>query len=102
MPGRRALANMEDAMKHTINYLYLPKGSTHPIEDEQVVDVEADESGFALTPDLGDHVRLLASDGSTRLSGRVKSRLFTYANSYCHIDVVLEETDESIEELAAP
>ena len=35
-------------------------------------------------PDIGDHVRLLKEDGSTVLEGRIKSRLFNYANSYCH------------------
>ena len=88
-------------MKYTINYLYLPRGSVHPIDNEQAVDVETDGDRFVLMPDTGDHVRLLNEDGSTALEGRVKSRLFTYAGSYCHVDVVLEETDERIDALAA-
>jgi hypothetical protein len=89
-------------MKYTINYLYLPQGSMRPVDNEQAVDVEADDNRFVLVSDIGDHVRLLKEDGSTALEGRVKSRLFTYADSYCHVDVVLEETDERIDALAAP
>jgi hypothetical protein len=55
-----------------------------------------------LIPDLGDHVRLLGAEGVTRQIGRVKSPLFTYSDSYCHIDVVLEEAEVDIEMLVAP
>ncbi|WP_457093401.1 hypothetical protein [Microvirga sp. P5_D2] len=76
-------------MKYTINALYLPQGSVRPVANEQIVDVEADDNRFVLKPDIGDHVRLPKEDGSTALSGCVKSRLFSYAASSCHVDVIL-------------
>jgi hypothetical protein len=88
-------------MKYTINALYLPQGSVRPVTNEQIVDVEADDNRFVLKPDIGDHVRLLKEDGSMALNGCVKSRLFSYAASSCHVDIVLEEANERIDALAA-
>jgi hypothetical protein len=60
------------------------------------VDVEVDETQFALIPVVGDCVEL---EGETDMRnipvrGRVRSRLFRYVLGYCYVVIVVEETDE--------
>ncbi len=43
-------------MKYGIDYRYLPKGGSLPVDNTQPVDVEVDHDQFALIPNVGDFV----------------------------------------------
>ena len=90
-------------MKYSIDFQYMPKGAARPIDDGEIVGIQADDkSGVILLPDVGDFVHIdNSSDGGERsdFSGKVRSRLFTYIRSrndeiYCGVNVVVEETDD--------
>lgn len=89
-------------MKYGIDYQYLPKGSHRPLDDGEIVGVEAtDQSGTALLPNVGDYVQIdNSADGGKRsnFSGKVRSRLFRYTRTpseiFCHVNIVVEETDD--------
>lgn len=83
--------------KYGIDYRYLPKGASTPVDNTNPVDVEVDYEQFALIPNVGDFVDIPGDDPGMRnvpLKGRVRSRLFTYVMSYCYITIVVEDTDE--------
>ena len=77
----------------------LKKGAARPVDNTTMahpVDVEVDETQFALIPVVGDCVEL---EGETDMRnipvrGRVRSRLFRYVLGYCYVVIVVEETDE--------
>ncbi len=72
-------------------------GRTTPTDNTRQVDVEADETQFALIPAVGDFVDIPAEDDDIRnvpLRGKVRSRLFRYVLGYCYVTVVVEDTDE--------
>ncbi len=86
-------------MKYGIDYRVLKKGAARPVDNTTMarpVDVEVDETQFALIPTVGDYVDI---EGETDMRnipvrGRVKSRLFRYVLGYCYVIVVVEETEE--------
>jgi hypothetical protein len=88
-------------MKYHVNYQYLPKGASRPVDDGTTVELSVDESGFALLPDAGDFVALDNSmNDMASFHGKVKSRLFSYTQgkdvslASCIINIVVEETDD--------
>lgn len=90
-------------IKYGIDYQYLPKDSSRPLDDGEAVGIEAtSESGQTILPNVGDFVHIDNSiDGGqrTKFSGKVKSRLFTYIRSsddnvFCSVNIVVEETDD--------
>lgn len=85
-------------MKYGIDFKYLAKGATVPSDNSYAVDVEVDEKEFALIPAIGDHVCIPGDNPGMRnipLSGRVRSRLFSYRLGYCYVTVVVEDSEES-------
>ncbi|HEY3779376.1 MAG TPA: hypothetical protein VGL35_15090 [Rhizomicrobium sp.] len=85
-------------MKYGIDFRYLPKGGEIPSDNSYPVDVEVDETQFALIPAVGDHVCIPGDNPGMRnvpLSGRVRSRLFHYRLGYCYVTIVVEDSDES-------
>jgi len=89
-------------MKYGIYFRYLGKGAATPADNSYVVDVELDESQFALVPNVGDHVCVPGDDPGMRnvpISGRIRSRLFNYRLGYCYVTVVIEDTDEDWQKL---
>jgi hypothetical protein len=85
-------------VKYAIDFRYLPKGADKPVDNTNPVDVQVDESQFALIPAVGDYVDM-PGDGPTLrnvpLKGRVRSRMFRYVLGFCYVTVVVEDTDES-------
>jgi len=92
-------------MKYGIDYRLLKKGSERPIDNTTMarpVDVEVDETQFALIPVVGDYVAI-EGDVDIRnipVRGKVKSRLFNYVLGYCYVTIVVEETDEDWSRIA--
>jgi hypothetical protein len=90
------------AMKYGIDFRYLAKGAATPADNSYVVDVELDESQFALVPNIGDHVCVPGDNPGMRnvpLSGKVRSRLFSYRLGYCYVTVVVEDSDDDWQKL---
>jgi hypothetical protein len=91
-------------MKYTVKYQFFPKGTDRPLDQGTAVEIEVDEKGFSLIPNVGDYVRLdgVESRKHAHFSGKVKSRLFVYTtpafmvDDRCHINIVVEETDQII------
>jgi hypothetical protein len=90
-------------MKYDLNYQHLPKGHARPVDQGPTVAVSVDENGFALIPNVGDFVSLDNSmNDKASFRGRVKTRAFYYIqgrgdspdSAYCHINIVVEETDD--------
>ncbi len=88
-------------MKYYIDYQYLPKTSTRPSDDGQIVGIEAtDESGVVIIPNVGDYVHIDNSVDAERadFSGKVRSRLFRYVRTdnavFCSVNIVVEEDDD--------
>ncbi len=84
-------------MKYGIDFRFLPKGADALQDNRFQVDVEVDETQFALIPAVGDFVDHPAPDNDIRdmdLKGRVRSRCFRYMLGYCYVTIVIEETDE--------
>jgi hypothetical protein len=82
-------------MIYTVNYQYLPKGRERPSDDGATVEVEAaDKGGFALIPNVGDYVHIdNSTTGGSKFQGKAKSRMFSYMGNFCHVNIVVEETD---------
>lgn len=86
-------------MKYGIDYRVLKKGADRPIDNTTMarpVDVEVDESQFALIPAVGDYVDVEGEEDMRNIPvrGRVRSRLFNYVLGYCYVTIVVEENDE--------
>ncbi|CAM5195100.1 hypothetical protein [Alishewanella longhuensis] len=90
-------------IKYGIDYQYLPKDSDRPLDDGEIVGIEAtSESGQVILPNVGDYVHIdNSADGGQRskFSGKVKSRLFNYVRInddevFCGVNIVVEETDD--------
>lgn len=89
-------------MKYGIDFRYLAKDAASPSDNSYVVDVELDENQFALIPDVGDHVCVPGDNPGMRnvpLSGKVRSRLFSYRLGYCYVTIVVEDSDEDWKKL---
>lgn len=89
-------------VKYGIDYQYMPKGSPRPIDDGEIVGIEAtDGSGVVVLADVGDYVSIdNSADGGERaaFSGKVRSRLFRYIRTpddvFCQVNIVVEGTDD--------
>jgi hypothetical protein len=84
-------------MKYGIDFRFLEKDAAAPRDSSYPVDVEVDESHFAMIPAVGDHVCIPGDNPGMRnapCAGRVRSRLYNYRLGYCYITIVVEETDE--------
>ena len=99
--NRKVQANLTNGeiMKYLIDYQYLPKGAARPRDDGDVVPIEIDGTGYALVPNVGDFVQVVAiTTGGNSFQGRVKSRLFrhfqTPPQNTCAVKIVVEETDD--------
>lgn len=91
-------------MKYGIDYRYLPKGAEHPIDNtmnSHPVDVEVEDTQFALIPAVGDYVEWQGQNDfrNIAIQGRVRSRLFSYNLGYCYVTIVVEETDEDMSKI---
>lgn len=96
-------------MKYTIDYQYMPSGSARPVDDGEVVTIDAlDSDGHTvIIPNVGDYVHIDNSqDGGERsnFSGKVRSRFFRYIRTsetdvLCLINIVVEETTDNFGEL---
>lgn len=85
-------------MKYGIDFRYLAKGAETPSDNTTPVDVEVDETQFALIPAVGDFVDMPGDRQSmltVPVKGRVRSRLFRYVLGYCYVTIIVEDTDES-------
>lgn len=85
-------------MKYGIDYRYLPKGATKPVENTSFarpVDVEVDDSHFALIPMVGDYVHMQGENDFRNIEfrGQVKTRHFDYVMGYCYVTIVVAECD---------
>jgi hypothetical protein len=96
---------MTNPIQYSVEYQFMPKGSTRPEDEGSVFDLIVGENHLALLPNIGDYVnRDNSADQNRRqkISGRVKSRAFFYTRLTpkdgehsigCHINIVLAETD---------
>jgi hypothetical protein len=92
-------------MKYSVEYQQLPKGAKRPIDDGEIVGIKSsDEIGPLPLPNVGDFVHIDNSlDGGQRSSfkGRVRSRMFRYIRGRddeemsCHVNIIVEETDDN-------
>ncbi|HTO41369.1 MAG TPA: hypothetical protein VL026_10370 [Rhizomicrobium sp.] len=85
-------------MKYGIDFRYLAKGAEAPVDNTTPVDVQVDETQFALIPAVGDFVDMPGDSQGMRnvpVKGRVRSRLFRYVLGYCYVTIIVEDTDES-------
>jgi hypothetical protein len=92
-------------MKYGIDYRYRAKGAAKAVDNttmQQAVDVEVDETQFALIPDVGDYVDLPGENDFRHLpiKGKVASRLFHYKLGYCYVIIMVEETDDDWSKIA--
>jgi hypothetical protein len=85
-------------VKYAIDYKYLPKGATAPVEIGGPEDIELNEDGFGLIPAVGDFVDIPGDRNNDRdnFRGRVRRRLFRYVLGYCHVNILIEEVDAAI------
>jgi hypothetical protein len=97
-------SNLEKVLKYSIDYQYMAKGAARPSDDGEVVKIEAtDKSGTVIIPNVVDYVHIdtaCQNDPRTKFSGKVRSRLFSYArlskdDNLCLINIVVEETDDN-------
>lgn len=91
-------------MKYGIDYRYLAKGAARSVDNTSMtrpIDVEVDETQFALIPAVGDYVDLPGETDFRHVAvrGKVKSRLFQYKLGYCYVQILVEECDEDIGKL---
>jgi hypothetical protein len=94
-------------MRYSVEYQYMSKGAARPSDDGEVVGIQAtDQTGTVILPNVGDYVHIdNSADGVGRASfhGKVCSRLFTYIRSpkdvFCHVNMVVEETDDDMGKL---
>ena len=86
-------------MKYGIDYRILKKGADLPVDNTTMarpVDVEVDETQFALIPVVGDYVDMEGEHDmrNVPIHGQVKSRLFRYVLGYCYVTIIVEENDD--------
>ena len=91
-------------MKYYIDYQFLPKDAARPIDNGEVVGIEAsDASGMVVLPNVGDYVQVDNSAGTgqrSSFSGKVRSRLYRYirvsrTEVHCAGNMVVEKDDDN-------
>lgn len=82
-----------------VNFQYLPKGSTRPIDQGDVVDIAGDPVSVSALPQVGDFVELqtMGGDPPIAFSGRVRSRLFRYLGDGRSVNIVVEEVGDEVD-----
>lgn len=83
-------------MKYGIDFRYLPKDTSAPVDNTFPVDVQVDETQFALIPNVGDFVDVPGDKSDFRnvpLKGKVLTRLFRYVLGYCYVTIVVGDVD---------
>lgn len=85
---------------YTITFQERPSPDSRPIEDGRDIEISAnDKDGFALTPQIGDHVHMIAMDESRPgFAGKVTGRLFRYyvneeGAQSCHINIIVDSSE---------
>jgi len=92
-------------LKYYIDYQHMPKGAARPLDNGNVVPIEAnDKNGLVILPNVGDFVHIeFVRGGAEGFSGKVRSRLFRYfadgsekeqIETSCTVNIVVEETDD--------
>jgi hypothetical protein len=85
---------------YSIDYQFMPKGSKRPQDEGEVVGIEGtSEKGQTILPNVGDYVFTENSTNEfVKFKGKVRSRTFFYVRSpdkvHCHVNIVVEETDD--------
>ena len=79
-------------IKYFIDYQYMPKDRSRPLDDGEAVGIEAtDKNGVVVLPNVGDYVHIDNSTDKgkrTSFNGKVKSRLFSsyeLVMTLCHV-----------------
>jgi hypothetical protein len=89
-------------VQYKIDYQFMPKGAKRPIDEGEIVGIEAtDKGGLVLLPNVGDYVAIhnggMEAERSS-FNGKVKTRLFSYnrigKEIVCIVNIVVEETDD--------
>lgn len=90
-------------MKYSVEYQYQPRGSARPHDDGEIVGIAFDDRGqglgTALIPNVGDFVAL-HGHGVEAIQAQVKTRFFRYIQAgdggewYCHVNIVVTDTDQ--------
>ncbi|EHT4047281.1 hypothetical protein ACNI4F_08540 [Enterobacter hormaechei] len=80
------------------DYQYLPKGSTRPIDDGDIVSCSSEENPLLLLPNVGDFVSISNDESRSSFSGIVKTKYFNYIrindeHVHCIINIVVAESD---------
>lgn len=91
-------------MKYGVNYQYLPKNSANgrPLDNGSALhDHPATDTELVLLPNVGDYVQIDRSHvKGESFHGKVRSKLFRYivadGAQWCHINIVVEESDDNL------
>ncbi len=90
-------------IKYSVDYQHLPTGSQRPVDDGEIVNIEAtDQSGVVILPNVGDYVQIdnsIDKGERSSFSGKVRSRLFRYIRSsddevLCLVNIIIEDTND--------
>ncbi len=87
-------------IKYSVEYQQLAKGRHRPSDNGEIVGIKAtDESGLVIIPNIGDFVQIDECKDRAGCMGKVKSRAFFYSwtsdeQLCCHVNIVVEETDD--------
>ncbi|WP_287492270.1 hypothetical protein [Hydrogenophaga sp.] len=88
------------SMKYGVDFQYLPKGASRPIDDGVIVGIEGEDDAPPPIPNVGDYVNIMSANGDyANFQGRVRSRLFNYwvgadGQKGCGVNIVVEATDD--------
>src|SRR5690606_643820 len=94
-------------MKYFVDYQYLPKGASRPVDNGEVVPLEISAGADpSLLPNVGDYVHIdnsMFKGARAGFSGKVRSRYFRYICSEheanCAVNIVIEQTDDDFSAL---
>jgi hypothetical protein len=88
----------ETSMKYYLDYQQIDKGALRPKDEGTTIEIDIQQDGHAILPNVGDYVSIDNSGTDmANVSGKVRSRLFRYTGQpqTCHINIVVEETDDN-------
>lgn len=87
-------------MKYYVSFQEFSHKTGRPIDHPTHSDFEVDEKGFALIPNVGDHVHIIKMNGDgAAYEGKVRTRLFRYfggetGTPRCGINIVVDTADD--------